>query len=676
MNFKPMYEVEVSHDGLGKYRHIKGSDYYVVQQKAAAQVRQWVEMWQRRQEADRRKQEAEELAAERLQAAIDKSMWRDEVARNKIKTKEDLQRHKESRRREAEAIDLSAKEALDALRNILAHTLTVNDAIDWDALKDESEFTEPEPRLELPPGPSPKPAPAMPVPSQHPPEPHYAPPPEVNLAPLPPKPEPGEQKYQPVADLLDKVMPGRRDGKIRAARERYEDDLSAWEQVRQRRSVKLKLLREEMDNVQAKNAASKTAWQQTIERIEATDKRALSEWESADALAREKNERAMEKWRQACTAVKASHPKAIDDWEDRKAAHYARRDETNAAIDRSRDSYLSGHPGAVADYCEMVLSNSQYPDFFPKEWDLDYVADTRTLVLEYAMPAPDSLPALKEVQYVATKDAFKETRITDKERDALYDDLLYQIALRTVHELFEADVANALDAVVFNGLVTTLDRASGHDTTACIISFQARKDEFMAINLANVEPRSCFRTLKGVAAAKLSGLAPVPPVLMIDKADRRFVDSYAVADSLHAGVNLAAMDWEDFEHLIREVFGKEFATSGGEVKVTQASRDGGVDAVAFDPDPIRGGKIVIQAKRYANTVGVSAVRDLYGTVLNEGATKGILVTTAHYGPDAYDFAKGKPLTLLNGSNLLHLLEKHGHQARIDLQEAKLMAKNT
>ena len=77
------------------------------------------------------------------------------------------------------------------------------------------------------------------------------------------------------------------------------------------------------------------------------------------------------------------------------------------------------------------------------------------------------------------------------------------------------------------------------------------------------------------------------------------------------------------------------------VKITQASRDGGVDAIAFDPDPIRGGKIVIQAKRYTNVVSVSAVRDLYGTVVNEGATKGILVTTSGYGHDAYDFAKGK-----------------------------------
>ena len=143
-----------------------------------------------------------------------------------------------------------------------------------------------------------------------------------------------------------------------------------------------------------------------------------------------------------------------------------------------------------------------------------------------------------------------------------------------------------------------------------------------------------------------------------------------MTDQIDDSVNLASMDWQDFEHLIRELFEKEFNTSGGEVKITRASKDGGVDAIAFDPDPIRGGKIVIQAKRYTNVVGLSAVRDLYGTVLNEGANKGILVTTADYGPDAYEFIKGKPLTLINGNNLLYLLEKHGHKAKIDIVEAK------
>ncbi|MDD4203249.1 MAG: restriction endonuclease, partial [Candidatus Omnitrophica bacterium] len=125
---------------------------------------------------------------------------------------------------------------------------------------------------------------------------------------------------------------------------------------------------------------------------------------------------------------------------------------------------------------------------------------------------------------------------------------------------------------------------------------------------------------------------------------------------------------------IRELFEKEFAQNGGEVKVTQSSKDGGVDAIAFDPDPIRGGKILIQAKRYTNVVGVSAIRDLYGTVLNEGATKGILVTTATFGADSYNFAKDKPLTLINGNELLYLLEKHGKKGKIDLKEAKRILK--
>lgn len=41
------------------------------------------------------------------------------------------------------------------------------------------------------------------------------------------------------------------------------------------------------------------------------------------------------------------------------------------------------------------------------------------------------------------------------------------------------------------------------------------------------------------------------------------------------------MDRIDFEKLPREPFEREFAESGGEVLITHASSDGGVDAVAF-----------------------------------------------------------------------------------------------
>ena len=81
------------------------------------------------------------------------------------------------------------------------------------------------------------------------------------------------------------------------------------------------------------------------------------------------------------------------------------------------------------------------------------------------------------------------------------------------------------------------------------------------------------------------------------------------------------------------------------------------------------GQAVIQAKRYKNTVGVSAVRDLFGTMQNEGASKGILVTTSGYGKASFEFAQNKPLELLSGSNLLYLLEEHaGITAKIEPPE--------
>jgi restriction system protein len=152
--------------------------------------------------------------------------------------------------------------------------------------------------------------------------------------------------------------------------------------------------------------------------------------------------------------------------------------------------------------------------------------------------------------------------------------------------------------------------------------------------------------------------------------DKRVVANRDIKAQLPEEANLAAMPWEDFEHLVRQLFEWMFTSEGVEVKVTRASRDRGVDAIVFDPDPIRGGKYVIQAKRYTRTVDVAAVRDLYGTVMNEGANRGILVTTSSYGPDSYDFAKDKPISLIDGPNLLALLRKHGRTYRIDLEEAR------
>ena len=145
-------------------------------------------------------------------------------------------------------------------------------------------------------------------------------------------------------------------------------------------------------------------------------------------------------------------------------------------------------------------------------------------------------------------------------------------------------------------------------------------------------------------------------------ADPRFVKETDILSGLDSRPNLMGLTPSEFESLITNLFEQ----MGLETRLTQPSRDGGVDCVAYDLRPIFGGKVVIQAKRYRDTVGVAAVRDLFGTVVNEGAGKGILVTTSGFGQASHDFANGKPLELIDGANLLYLLHEHaGVEAKIE-----------
>ena len=218
-----------------------------------------------------------------------------------------------------------------------------------------------------------------------------------------------------------------------------------------------------------------------------------------------------------------------------------------------------------------------------------------------------------------------------------------RIAIRTLYEAISCDEINAIKSVVFNGWVDYIDGATGQARQAYIVSVHAPKPQITELNIAHVNPFECFRSLKGLAAARISAYTPVAPLLTFDKKDDRLVEGRKIIEGLSAGDNLAAMDWDDFEHLIRELFEKVFSAPGVDVRITRASRDRGVDAIIYDPDSIRGGRYIIQAKKYTNLVDVAAVRDLFGTVQAEKANRGILVTTSHFGPDAHEFAKTRTL---------------------------------
>ena len=330
----------------------------------------------------------------------------------------------------------------------------------------------------------------------------------------------------------------------------------------------------------------------------------------------------------------------------------------NTEVNEFKASYLAADPEAIKAYTGMVLERSEYPEGLPQEFRLAFVPESRQVVVEYELPTPDVVPAVAEYKYVKSRDAVDEKPRKQADVRELYSDVVASIALRTLHEVFEADRANHIDVVVFNGFVQTTDPATGQHIMPHLISVRVTKQRFSEIVLDKIDKRTCLRNLGASVSPQPHAVQPVKPIVSFDMVDRRFVEDSDVLADLESRPNVYELSPFEFENLV----GNLFSQMGLETRQTRSSRDGGVDVVAFDARPVLGGKVVIQAKRYRHTVGLSAVRDLYGTMMNEGASKGILVTTSGYGPDAFEFAKDKPIELIDGGSLLYLLE---HEAEVN-----------
>ncbi len=379
-------------------------------------------------------------------------------------------------------------------------------------------------------------------------------------------------------------------------------------------------------------------------------------------------------WNKECEAkirsARRQHNKQFNlkvlEWEAECKAVSKLNDELCSEAEQAmKPSFLSGEPDIIEKIFFEILRAATLSELLCSDPVIAFDRSNSILLVEILIVSPEKLPDAEDRDYL---EGSKPRKLSIKERRQLYQEFCAQIALATLHCMFSFNSKSPVLAIALNVRADCVHPGTGRPQKPCILSMLVSKEDWKRINLKHVTPTECVRHLGAISGNTLADLTPVPPVLQYSASDKRFISGREI--ETHETTNLAAMPWEDFEHLVRNLFEKEFATKGATVRITRTSRDGGVDAIVYDPAPIHGGKILIQAKRYTNVVGVSAVRDLAGAVDHERANKGILVSTSSYGKDAYDFAKDKPLVLINGQNLLHLLERNGISAHIDIATAK------
>jgi len=96
--------------------------------------------------------------------------------------------------------------------------------------------------------------------------------------------------------------------------------------------------------------------------------------------------------------------------------------------------------------------------------------------------------------------------------------------------------------------------------------------------------------------------------------------------------------------------GAAFSRQGFAVELTPASGDQGIDIILR-----RGGrKTIVQCKATAKPVGPAVARELYGALQACGADDAILAATAGVTTGVREFIRGKPITVMTLTEIIHL----------------------
>lgn len=167
--------------------------------------------------------------------------------------------------------------------------------------------------------------------------------------------------------------------------------------------------------------------------------------------------------------------------------------EQNAYIDACQAALEMGDRETVEWFVGLVLDNSWYPEGFPRRHRLAYRPEKRDLTVDFELPPQEVIPKERGYRYVKESDVIEALPRPQNEVQQHYAHIIACIALRTLNEIFKATPAEVVTAVLFNGRVSGIDRATGKRARPHLISVPAQRLAVMDLELAEVEPMVCLK---------------------------------------------------------------------------------------------------------------------------------------------------------------------------------------
>jgi len=163
---------------------------------------------------------------------------------------------------------------------------------------------------------------------------------------------------------------------------------------------------------------------------------------------------------------------ARSDYDRECEAREAAAQEANRQLDELIAGLQAGEDSAIQEYVGIVLGNSVYPEVLSVEHDFIFDSELKELSLTVLVSSPARLPSEKEYKYVKAKDVITWTALPKKDLKERYANAIYQVALRTLHEVFEADREGQINTIALAVATEATDPATGLEKQTALVAVQ------------------------------------------------------------------------------------------------------------------------------------------------------------------------------------------------------------
>ncbi|HCF94556.1 MAG TPA: hypothetical protein DEW46_05805 [Verrucomicrobia bacterium] len=248
-----------------------------------------------------------------------------------------------------------------------------------------------------------------------------------------------------------------------------------------------------IEEARRRHEADSLEWKVAVKRLEANYEAEL------EAHARNEERRQEQ--------LKAERARYAKDCEAREA----KIAEQNAAVDKLASNLGYGVVEAVEEYVAIVMTNSVYPDHFPVSTEFQFDPAHAELRVRAVVPGPDKVPSVKAYKYTKASDEITGSELSKKACKERYANAVHQIAIRVLHEVFEADRRGIIQSISLEVGTETIHPATGLITYLPFVAVGSARDTFIKFDLSSVVPLATLDHLGAAVSKNPYELVPIDP---------------------------------------------------------------------------------------------------------------------------------------------------------------------